>query len=89
MTPEFAVHIIGQTLMAAFWICAPLLAISFAVSIVVNLIQIATSLQDPVFGAVPRLAGSLGAFLLLLPWMLRQATGFAVSILGELHRYAR
>jgi hypothetical protein len=27
MTPDFAVHIIRQTLMATFWIAAPLLAI--------------------------------------------------------------
>jgi flagellar biosynthetic protein FliQ len=89
MTPQFAVHIVGEALMAAFWICAPLLAISFALSIVVNLIQIATSMQDPVFSTVPRLAASLVSFLLLLPWMLRQATAFAVMIFGDLHRYAR
>lgn len=89
MTPQFAVHILAEALMAAFWICAPLLAISFALSIVVNLIQIATSMQDPVFSTVPRLAVSLAGFLLLLPWMLRQATAFAVTILGDLQRYAR
>src|SRR5579883_1777517 len=67
MTPQFAVHIISQALLAAFWICAPLLAISFALGILVNLVQIATSLQDPVFSTIPRLAVALGAFLLLLP----------------------
>ncbi len=89
MTPQFAVHIISQALLAAFWICAPLLAISFALGILVNLVQIATSLQDPAFSTIPRLAVALGAFLLLLPWMLRQATAFAITILGDLHHYAR
>lgn len=89
MTPQLAVHILGQTLMAAFWICAPLLAIAFVAGVLVNLIQIATSLQDAVFSTVPRLAATLVGFILLLPWMLHQATAFAVSILGDLHRYAR
>ncbi len=45
----------AQALMAAFWICAPLLVVAFVVSILINLIQIATSMQDPVFsyGAAP------------------------------------
>ncbi|MGH9585223.1 MAG: flagellar biosynthetic protein FliQ [Bryobacteraceae bacterium] len=89
MTPQLAVHVIGEAMMAAFWICAPLLAVAFVVGILVNLIQIATSLQDAVFSTVPRLAAALVAFLLLLPWMLRQATAFALAIFGDLHRYAR
>ena len=89
MTPQFAVHIVGQALMAAFWICAPLLIISFALSIVINLIQIATSLQDPVFSTVPRLAACLAGFILLMPWMLHRAISYAASILGDLAQYAR
>ncbi|MGH9638671.1 MAG: flagellar biosynthetic protein FliQ [Bryobacteraceae bacterium] len=88
MTPQVAVHIVGEAMMAAFWICAPLLAIAFVVGILVNLIQIATSLQDAVFSTVPRLVAALVAFLLTLPWMLHQATHYAIAILGDLHRYA-
>lgn len=89
MTPQFVVQIVGQALMAAFWICAPLLAIAFALSIVVNLVQIATSMQDQIFSTVPRLAACLAGFLLLLPWMLTHATDYARAILGNLARYAR
>lgn len=89
MTPQFAIHIIGEALMAAFWICAPLLLLAFAVSIVINLIQVATSMQDPVFSTVPRLAACLGGFLLLMPWMLHRAASYALAIFGDLARYAR
>ncbi|HMF77681.1 MAG TPA: flagellar biosynthetic protein FliQ [Bryobacteraceae bacterium] len=84
-----AIHVVTQALMAAFWICAPLLIVAFAVGIIVNLIQIATSLQDPVFSTVPRLAACLGALLLLMPWMLKQAAGFTVAILRDFAQYAR
>jgi flagellar biosynthesis protein FliQ len=89
MNPQFVVHIVGQALMAAFWICAPLLVIAFALGIIVNLIQIATSMQDPVFSTVPRLAACLGGFLLLMPWMLHRAAAYATSVFGDLARYAR
>lgn len=75
--------------MAAFWISAPLLVVAFSLSIVINLIQIATSMQDPVFSTVPRLAACLCGFLVLLPWMLHRATMYAVAIFGDLAQYAR
>jgi flagellar biosynthesis protein FliQ len=89
MSPQLVIHIISDALMAAFWICAPLLLIAFGLSIIINLIQIATSMQDSVFSTVPRLAACLGGFILLLPWMIARATGYATSILGDLARYAR
>ena len=89
MTPQLVVQVIGHALMAAFWICAPIIAIAFVLGVLINLIQIATSMQDPVFSTVPRLAASLAGLLLLLPWMLHTAMTYAVSIFGNLTLYAR
>ena len=75
--------------MATFWICAPLLVISFVLGILINLVQIATSMQDPVFSSVPRLASCLVGFIVLLPWMIKQAMTYAAAILGNLAQYAR
>ena len=89
MTPESVVQIINLALMTAFWLCAPLLAIGFAVGIVINLVQIVTSMQDSAFSTIPRLAAFLFGFLLLLPWMLNRITTYTTAILGDLGRYAR
>ena len=89
MTPQLAAHIIGEALMAAFWICAPLLIVAFTLSIIINLIQIATSMQDPVFNTIPRLAACFCGFLLLIPWMLHRAAIYATAIFEDLARYAR
>ncbi|HZU27418.1 MAG TPA: flagellar biosynthetic protein FliQ [Bryobacteraceae bacterium] len=89
MTPQFVVHIIGQALMTAFWMAAPLLILSFIVGVAINLIQIATSMQDSVFSTVPRLASFLLGFLLLLPWMLHHLSSYATELFGDLSRYAR
>lgn len=89
MTPQFAIHIFGQALMAAFWICAPLLAIAFSVGIAINLIQVATSMQDPVFSTVPRLVACLAGLLVLMPYMLHRAAAYAIAIFGDFGQYAR
>lgn len=88
LTPQLAIHVVSDALLAAFFICAPLLLISFVLGIVVNVIQIATSLQDQVFSTVPRLTACLGGFLLLMPWMLGRATGYALSVLQDLGKFA-
>ncbi|HUA20063.1 MAG TPA: flagellar biosynthetic protein FliQ [Bryobacteraceae bacterium] len=89
MTPEAAVHIIGQAFWTTVLVIAPLLLIGFAVGIVVNIIQIATSLQDAAFSTIPRLAAFLFGFLLLMPWMLKQISAYSISIFADLSRYAR
>lgn len=63
MTPEFAVQIIKQALMTAVWVAAPLLIIGFIVGIVMNVVQIATSMQDSAFSTAPRLAAFLVGFV--------------------------
>jgi flagellar biosynthesis protein FliQ len=89
MTPDTVVQILRQTLMTAFWLAAPLLAVGFIAGIVVSLVQIATSMQDNAFSTVPRLIAFLTAILLLLPWMLQRSMAYTIFILGDLGRYAR
>ncbi|HLK68723.1 MAG TPA: flagellar biosynthetic protein FliQ [Bryobacteraceae bacterium] len=89
MTPETVVQVIRQTLMTAFWLSAPLLAIGFIAGIVVSLVQIATSMQDNAFSTIPRLLAFLIGLLLLLPWMLQKTMSYTASLLGDLGRYAR
>jgi len=89
MTPEAAVTIIRQALLATFWLGAPLLAIGFAASIVVSLVQIATSMQDTAFSTIPRLVAFLIGLLAFMPWMLERSMAYTISLLGDLSRYAR
>jgi len=88
MTPEAAVQIIRQALMATFWLGAPLLAIGFAASVVISLVQIATSMQDAAFSTIPRLVAFLVGLLLLLPWMLQKSIGYTLTLLADFSRYA-
>ncbi len=89
MTPEFAAQILRDMLTAALWVAGPLLIVGFIIGILVNLVQVATSLQDPAFSAMPRLAGFLIAFVILMPWMMHKLMTYTTALLGDLGRYAR
>jgi flagellar biosynthetic protein FliQ len=88
VTPEFAIQIVRDALMMVFWLTAPILLAGFVVGILLSLVQIVTSIQDTAFSTVPRLAVFLGATVLSMPWMLKKSMAYAISILGNLSRYA-
>jgi flagellar biosynthetic protein FliQ len=89
MTPDGVVEIMRHAILTAFWMAAPLLGIGFAAGIVVSLVQIATSMQDNAFSTIPRLLAFLSGLLILMPWMLQRCMSYAISIMGDLGRYAR
>jgi flagellar biosynthesis protein FliQ len=89
MTPESAVHLFRQALITAALLCAPLLLLAFFVGVVINLIQIVTSLQDSAFSTIPRLAAFLVGFLLLLPWMANHLITYTTALFGDFARHAR
>jgi flagellar biosynthetic protein FliQ len=87
MTPEAAVHMIREALMAAFWLSAPLLMIGFGVGIIMNLVQVATSLQDQAFSTFPRLAAFLTGFIVLMPWMLKHLVSYTTTVFSDIAKY--
>lgn len=74
--------------LTTFWLSLPLLAVGFAVGIVMSLAQIVTSIQDSSFSSVPRLAAFLGAMLLAMPWMLGKIIAYTTALFGDLGRFA-
>ena len=88
MTPDSVVHLIRQTLMATFWLSAPLLGIGLVAGIIISLLQIVTSIQDTAFSTAPRLVAFLVGLILLLPWMLMRMMAFTTAIFGDLPRFA-
>ncbi|MGC4055668.1 MAG: flagellar biosynthetic protein FliQ [Paludibaculum sp.] len=89
MNSQLAIDVIRQALMTAFWLSLPLLAIGFVAGIVISLLQIVTSVQDPAFGSVPRLVAFLAGIVLFLPWMLMRLCSYTIALFGDFTRYAR
>jgi flagellar biosynthetic protein FliQ len=88
MSQELAMELIRGTLLTALWIALPLLAILFLSGIVISLLQIVTSIQDPSFGTVPRLAILFIVLFVSLPWLSMRLVDYTARLLGDLGRYA-
>ena len=83
MGAEYAVEIMRHTIETAFWMGAPLLIIATLVSVLVNVAQVVTSLQDATVSTVPRLFAVATATLLLMPWMSHRLFAFTVQLFSD------
>ena len=87
MTLDGAVEVIRLAFWVTLLVGGPLLAIGFFGGIVVSVVQVLTSMQDPAFNTVPRLLLFAAATMLLLPWMASRLLRYAEGIFGSLDRY--
>lgn len=88
MTPDGAVAIIRDAFWMTLFVGGPILLIGFVGGVLVSILQILTSMQDPAFNTVPRLLIFLAAAMLLLPWMAERLMTYTAGILGGLERFA-
>jgi len=89
MGTEQVVTLFRHTLQMALLLGAPLLLIAVLVSLLVNVAQVLTSLQDQTLSTVPRLAAMAGTILLLFPWMLRKLMFFTIGLWSDFHPFVR
>jgi flagellar biosynthetic protein FliQ len=65
---------------------APVLLAAIAVSLVVNIFQVLTSLQDQTLSHVPRLLVTGGALFIMMPWMWRHLAHYTIDLLTDFHK---
>jgi flagellar biosynthesis protein FliQ len=63
----------------------PILLIAIAVSLIMNIVQVLTSLQDQTLSTVPRLLAVGAGLFLLMPWMWRQLGNYTIKMLSDFH----
>jgi flagellar biosynthetic protein FliQ len=82
-----AVVAMGRTmLMEVIILTAPILLVAIAVSLVVNVVQVLTSLQDQTLSTVPRLLATGSALFILMPWMWRHLITYTVQLFSDFHK---
>jgi flagellar biosynthesis protein FliQ len=89
MGSDQIVALLRQTLETALWIGAPLLIAGLAVGLVINVVQVLTSLQDMTVSTVPRLAAVAAVVLLLMPWMVRRVGVFTIQLFSDFRPFVR
>ena len=68
---------------------APILLVAIAVSLLVNIVQVLTSLQDQTLSSVPRLLATGAALFVLMPWMWRHLAAYTFRLLSDFHGVLR
>jgi len=89
MDTDQVVELGRRTLEMALLLGLPLLAIATVVSLLVNIAQVLTSVQEVTVATVPRLAAVAIAALLLMPWMWRTLGTFTMQLFSDFRPYLR
>lgn len=89
MGSDQIVAILRHTVEAALWIGAPLLIVATVVSLLINVVQVLTSLQDATVSTVPRLFAVAAATVLLLPWMAQRLSTFTLQVMSDFRPFLR
>jgi len=87
MTTDQVVIFVRMILEEAIVLASPILAVAITVSLVVNIGQVLTSLQDHTIGTVARLLATGGALFVAMPWMWKHLAQFTISTLSDFHPY--
>ncbi|HTV16387.1 MAG TPA: flagellar biosynthetic protein FliQ [Acidobacteriaceae bacterium] len=66
-------------------LAGPILGVAIIVSLVVNVFQVLTSLQDNTISSVMRLLTVGGAIFAAMPWMWRHLAHFTLSMFSDFH----
>ena len=86
MTPDVVVHLARETLLTSLLLAAPILAVATVVSLLINIAQVMTSIQEHTVATVPRIAVVAFSTFVLLPWMMRKLMSFTVQLFADFHR---
>jgi len=89
MPVQQAVDLGRLTMREVFMVASPILAIAVVVSLLINIVQVLTSLQETTLSAVPRLLAVGGALFFLMPWMWKELCQFTLQMLSDFHPYLR
>ncbi len=87
MPVDVAVDLGRITMKQVFLIASPILGMAVLVSLLINIVQVLTSLQETTISSVPRLLAVGAGVFFLMPWMLRQMCQFTLQLLSDFHPY--
>ncbi|MDQ2925796.1 MAG: flagellar biosynthetic protein FliQ [Acidobacteriota bacterium] len=86
MDTDAVVTLGRQMLQEVLVLTAPILLAAILVSLVVNVFQVLTSLQDQTVSTVPRLFATGATIFIMMPWMWRHLGHYTTALLSDFHK---
>lgn len=83
MTTDLALQLMGEMLLAALLITAPVLLPIMIVGLVISILQVVTQVQEISLTFVPKIVVVFIAVVVFGPWMLRKLLAFADAALAQ------
>jgi len=89
MPADLVLTLARTTVQEVVVLTLPVLSVVVGVSLLVNVLQVLTSLQEMTISTVPRLFATAAALFLLMPWMWRHLGQFTLRTFADLQLYLR
>lgn len=83
MTIDLSLQLMGEMLLAALLITAPILLPVMIVGLAISILQVVTQVQEISLTFVPKIVTVFIAVVVFGPWMLRKLLAFAAAAITQ------
>ena len=83
MTIDLSLQLMGEMLLAALLITAPILLPVMIVGLAISILQVVTQVQEISLTFVPKIVTVFIAVVVFGPWMLRKLLAFATAAITQ------
>jgi flagellar biosynthetic protein FliQ len=83
MTIDLALQLMGEMLLAALLITAPILLPVMIIGLAISIVQVVTQVQEISLTFVPKIVTVFIAVVVFGPWMLRKLLAFAAAAITQ------
>jgi flagellar biosynthetic protein FliQ len=87
MTGDLAMQLMGDMLVAALVIGAPILGLSMLVGLLVSILQVVTQIQEMSLTFIPKIVTVVITMFAFGPWMLRKLLTYSATVIGNIPSY--
>ena len=87
MTGDLALQLMGDMLIAALVIGAPILGLSMLVGLLVSILQVVTQIQEMSLTFIPKIVTVVVVMFIFGPWMLKKLVTYSSSLIGGIPGY--
>jgi len=83
MTIDLSLQLMGEMLLAALLITAPILLPVMLIGLAISILQVVTQVQEISLTFVPKIVTVFIAVVIFGPWMLRKLLAFAAAAITQ------